>query len=150
MKQDNSFWTLVYHPFYGLELHLLFSNHFGNCLLPMQALKIISKGFETDSPQIFSIQILIIWPWALLGSRSQIILAIILLLNDIDEITFSAPFKNVERGLLELFIKEHCSVIKELNISVFSLKLITCLLWYIKGEIQRIFLLFKNIFKVSQ
>ena len=61
----------------------------------MQDLKIISKGLEMDSPQILSKQILIIsWPWASLGSSSQIMPAKSLLLNDIDEINLSVLFKN--------------------------------------------------------
>ena len=102
----------------------------------MQDLKIISKGFEIDSPQTLSIWILIISrPWALLGSRFQIILAISVLLNDIDEINFSALFKNFEG----IFIKEHWSAKKELNISTFSLKMVTYLFWWIKVGIQAFF-----------
>ena len=59
-------------------------------------------------------------------------------------------FKNVERSLLELFIKEHWSAKKELNISGFFLKFVTYLFWLLKGGIQGIFLLFKNILKVDQ
>ena len=69
-------------------------------------LKIISKGFEIDLPQFLSIQMLIIsWLWALLGSRFWIILEIQLLPNEFEEINLSVHFKNVERSLLELFIK---------------------------------------------
>ena len=108
----------------------------------MQDLKIISKGIEMDSLQILSIRILIIWwPWALLGSRSRIILAISLLLNDIDEINLSVLFKNVEGILLELFIKEHCSAkrVFSLKFSIFSLKSVTYLFWSFQGGIQGIF-----------
>ena len=93
-----------------------------------------------DSPQILSIQILILsWPWALLGSTSRIILAISLLLNDIDETILSILFKNVEGSLLELFIKDHCSAKKEFNFSAFSLKSVTHLFWCCEGGIQGIF-----------
>ena len=94
----------------------------------MQDFKIISKGFKMDSPQILTIQILIIWwSWALLGSMPQIILAVSLLLNDIDEINLSVLFENIKGSWLELFIREHCSAKKELNISAFSLKSVTYL-----------------------
>ena len=81
---------------------------------------------------------------------SQIILAISLLLNDIDEINLSVLFKNVEGCLLELFIKDHCSEKKMLDICAFSLKSVTYLFWCLKDGIQGIFLLFKNIFKDDQ
>ena len=77
-------------------------------------------------------------------------LAMSLLLNNIDEIIFSVLFKNVKGSLQELFMKEFCSARKELNISVFSLRSVTYLFWYLKGGIQGIFLLCKNIFKVDQ
>ena len=38
--------------------------------------------------------------------------------------------------MLELFIKEHCSAKKELNISAFSLKSVTYLFWCFKGGIH--------------
>ena len=76
---------------------------------------------------------------ALLRSRSRIILAISLLLNNIDEINLFVLFKNVEESLLELFIKEHSSAKKEMKISVFSLKSVNYLFWCLKGEMQEIF-----------
>ena len=54
-------------------------------------------------------------------------LAMSLLLNNIDEIIFSVLFKNVKGSLQELFMKEFCSARKELNISVFSLRSVTYL-----------------------
>ena len=56
-----------------------------------------------------------------------------------DEINLSVLFKNVEGNLLELFIKEHCSAKKELNISALSLKSVTYLFWCFKGGIQTFF-----------
>ena len=50
---------------------------------------------------------------------------------------------------MELFIKEHCSAKKELNISAFSLKSVTYLFWCFKGGIQGIFLLFKISSKLT-
>ena len=47
MKPVGSFLTLAYHPFYGLEPHLLFLHSLGNCPFPMQDLKITSKGTLT-------------------------------------------------------------------------------------------------------
>ena len=150
MKQIGNFLTPTYYPFYGLEPHFCFHLIRG-CPFSIQDSRIISKAFETDSPHILSIQILITsWLWALLRSRSRIIWAISLLLYDIDEINFSDLLKNVEGSLLEQFIKEHCSAKKELNISVFSLKSVTSLFWWLKDGIQGIFLLFKNIFKVDK
>ena len=131
--------------------HICFFHPSGNWQFSMQDLKIISKGFKMDSPQILTIRILIIWwPWSLLESRSRIILTISLLLNDADEISFSVLLKNIEGSLLDLFIKDYCSAKKKLNISAFSLKYVICLYWCFKDGIQGIFLFFKNIFKVDQ
>ena len=107
----------------------------------MQDLTTISKGFEMDWPQILRIRILIIsWPWALLGSRSRIILAISLLLNDIDQVNIFAFFKNVERSL-----KERSSVKNELNISAFSLKLF----WCFKVECKEFFYYSRTSWKLT-
>ena len=103
-----------------------------------------------DSLQILSIRILIMsWPWALLKSRSWIILAISLLLNDTDEVNLSALFKNVEQSLLQLFIKEHCSAKKELKISAFLLKSVAYLFWCFKGGIPGTFYYSKTSSKLT-
>ena len=65
-----------------------------------------------------------------------------------DEINLYVLFKNVEGSLLELFIKEHCSTKKELNISAFSLKSVTYLFWCLWWDKRN--LLFKSVFRVVQ
>ena len=130
--------------------HICFFPFIRKLIFSRQDLKIISKGFETDSPQILSIRILTTsWPRALLESRSWIILAISLLLNNIDEIIFFILFKNVKGSMLELFIKGHCSAKKELNISAFSLKSFTYLFCWLKGEIQGFFYCWKTYSKLT-
>ena len=122
MKQFGCFLTPVYHLFYKLERYLLFSIHQKTNIFSIQDLKVISKSFQTGTPQILSMRILVIsWPLALLWWRCQVIFGISLLLNEIGQRTFSFLFKNVEGSLLELFIKKHCSA-KELNRSALSLK----------------------------
>ena len=56
-------------------------------------------------------------------------MAISLLLNDFDEVTFAIVFQNVEGILHELFIKDRCSTKKELNISAFSSEFVIYLLY---------------------
>ena len=137
-------------PFLWTRTTFAFFHPLGNWPFSMQGSKIISKSFEMDSPQILNIPILIIsWPWALVRSRSRIILEISLLLNDIDETNLSVLFKNLEGSVLESFIKGHCSAKKELNISALSLKSVTYLFWCFKGGIQGIFLLFKISSKLT-
>ena len=113
MKQIGSFLTLVYHLFYEPEPHFFFpfirkiaffDARFENYLSNFS--NGLTGNFEyTNTYHIMTMNLI-------LGSGSRIILVISLLLNHIDEINFSVLFNNVERSLLELFIKEHCSVKK--------------------------------------
>ena len=127
--------------------HICFFPFIRKLTFSTEALNIFSKGLGMDAPQILSIRILIIWwPWASLGLRSQIILVISLLLNNIDEITFSVLFKNVDGNLLELFLKEHSPAKEELNISAFALKSVAYLFWWLKCVIQWIFFYYSKIY----
>ena len=145
MKKVGSFLTLDYHIFLWIGITFAFFHLYRNYLFSMEDSKIVSKGFEIDSPQILSIRIhIILWPWGLLRSRSWIGLWVsslqnqspifmntffiehlrwlfISLLNNTDVITFSFSFKYVEGSLLESFIKEHSPAKNELEIPVFSL-----------------------------
>ena len=67
------------------------------------------------------------WPWALLGSRFWINVAISSLVNVTVEIDLSVFFQILEGSSLELFIIEHCLAKNQLNNSAFFLKSVTYL-----------------------
>ena len=126
--------------------HICFFPFIRKLTFSTEALNIFSKGLGMDAPQILSIRILIIWwPWASLRSRSQIILVISLLLNNIDEITFSVLFKNVDGNLVELFLKEHSPSKGGIEYFRFRFK-ICCILILVKCVIQRIFFYYSKIY----
>ena len=61
-----------------------------------------------DLPQIFSMRLLIFsWPWALLGFKSEIILAMFPLVNSILDNSREVKWIRSERSLLPLPIIDH-------------------------------------------
>ena len=117
----------------------------------MQDWKVKSSGLQIDLPHSSNMQMLIISrPWALLGSRFLINVAILSQEKVIAEIDFSVFLKKFRGSSLELSILEHCSAKNKLNNSAFFLKSVTYLLCWSNGGIQGIFLLFKNVFNNDQ
>ena len=79
-------------------------------------------------PHSFNMRMLnMLWPWALLGSKFWINVAILSLVNVIVEIDLSVFLQRLEGSSLELFIMEHFLAKKQLNNSVFFLKSVTYL-----------------------
>ena len=73
----------------------------GNFPLSMHNLKISSKGFKTESPQIFQMRILIVSKlWILFGLRFLMILAISSLVNEIVERRFFVLLRESAGSLL--------------------------------------------------
>ena len=89
----------------------------------MHDLKISSKGFKVESPQIFNVQILIMSkPWSLFGLRFLMILAISHLVNEIVERKLFVLLKESIGNLLVFSTSVHCLAKKLLKTWVFSLK----------------------------
>ena len=66
------------------------------------------------------------------------------------EITFPVCLNKTNGSTLELFAREHWLEKKLLNYSVLSLHLVMYVLSWNSGEMQGIFLLFRNDFKIDQ
>ena len=71
-----------------------------------------------------------IWPWALLGSKLWVNVAISLVVKVTAKIDLSAFLQRLKGSSLELFIMEHCLAKKKLNNSIFFLKSVTYLFWW--------------------
>ena len=82
----NDSFQLVICYFSWTRTTLSFFHSTGNFALSMHDLKLISKGFKMESPQIFNMRILIMWkPWVLSGLRFLMTLEISSLVNEIVE-----------------------------------------------------------------
>ena len=117
----------------------------------IQDLKIISKGFHNEWPQILIIRILISsGPYAISGFKFWIIYKILSWERSMDVSDWSVrDVKLFESSLLFCNI-EHCSAKKESKSSTFWRKSIIKLpLWYSGGMIG-IFLSFMKLFKMDQ
>ena len=76
----DSFSNIVYHLSYEFGLNWLFFHSNGKESMSIHWMKIRFKVLQTDLPQIFIMQILILsWPWALFGSKFCMIISISLL-----------------------------------------------------------------------
>ena len=125
---------------------LAFFPSVGNSPCFIQNWSIKSSGLQIDLPHSFNMRMLNMpWPWALLGSRFWIHVAISSLVNVTVEIDLSTFFQILEGSSLESFIIENCLAKKQLNNSAFFLKSVTYLFWWKRGGIQGIFLLFNTI-----
>ena len=114
-----SFSVFSYLLFYVQELHLLFFHSKGNFPLSRHDLGINSSGLQRQAPQSFTIRILIIWPWALFGSRFLIVFKISSLVKRIVDSDPWVFFVKFVGRLLQEFNKEHSFAEKVLNISFF-------------------------------
>ena len=94
--------------------------------------------------------LVISWPWALFGSNFWIIFAMSSEPTSMGEITFPVCLNKTKGSTLELFVREHWLEKKLLNYSVLSLHLVMYVLSWNSGEMQGIFLLFRNDFKIDQ
>ena len=116
-----------------------------------QALKISPKGLLIESPQIFKMRMLImLWSWALLGSKLLIILIIPLTENVMFDKDLSVKSSKSVGSTLLFRTNEHWSEKKEFNNSAFSLKSIINLFSWKIGGIQGTFLSVKKHFKIEQ
>ena len=84
--------------------------------------------------------LIISWPWALLGSKFLINVAVSSQLKVIAEADLSVFLRKLKESSLDLSIIENCLAI---------LKFVTYLLFKSKGGIQGIFL-FSNVFNIDQ
>ena len=120
---------------------LVFFHCEGNFPFSKHDRKIIPSGWQIDSSQIFNNRILIIlWPWALFGSRFQIIFKISYAENSTVESDCRVFLLRTEGSLQLLLKREHCLVKKSLKSSAFSLKFMTNLPLCNTGGVQGIFL----------
>ena len=128
-----------------------FSSSVGNSPCFIQDWNIKSKGLQMDLPHSFNKQMLnMSWPWALLGPRFWIIVAISSLVKVTVEIGFFVLLQRMKGSLLKLFIIEHCLAKKQLNSSAFFLKSVTYLFQWMRGGIRLIVLLFNDDFNIEQ
>ena len=119
---DDSF-QLVVCFFLWTGTTLAFFYSMGNFPLSMHDLKISSKGFKIESPQIFNMRILIMSkPWALFGLKFLVIFAISSLVNETVERRLFVLLKELVGSLLEFSTSVHCLAKKSLKIWAFSLK----------------------------
>ena len=115
----------------------------------IQHRKVNWSSFYIELPHISIIRILIIsWPWALFGSNFWITFAMSFQLKLMEEITFSLILNKNKESTLELFIGEHWLAKTLLKNS--ALYLVLYLFQWSSGEIQGIFLLLRNDFKIDQ
>ena len=127
-----------------------FSSSVGNSPCFIQDWNIKSKGLQIDLLHSFNIQMLNMpWPWALLGPRFWINVAILSLVKVTVDIDFSGFLQRMKGSSLELFIIEHCLAKKQLNSCAFFLKSVTYLFQWKRGGIQLIVLLFNNDFNID-
>ena len=123
---------------------LAFFQFWGKTSCSKQALKISPKGLLIESLQIFNMWILImLWPWALLGSKLFIILPISLSVNVMFDKDLSVKSSKSVGSTLLFRNNEHWLAKKELDNSAFSLKLVINLLLWKIGRIHWAFLLVK-------
>ena len=116
-------------------------------------LNVKSSGLQIDLLHSFNVRMLNMWwPWAVLGSRFWINVAISSLVKVTVEIDLSDFFffQILEGSSLELFIIEDCLAKKQLNNFAFSLKSVKYLFWWKRGGMQGTFLLFNNYFNIDQ
>ena len=105
---------------------MAFFHSVGNSPCFIQDWNIKSSGLQIDLPHSFNIRMLnMSWPWALLGSRFWINVAISSLVKVTVEIDLSVFSQILEGSSLELFIAEHCLAKKQLNDSALFLKSVT-------------------------
>ena len=90
------------------------------------------------------------WPWALLGSRFWINVAISSLVKVTVEIDLSVFSQILEGSSLELFIVEHCLAKKAVKRFCLVFKISYVLFWWRRGGMQWFFLLFNNDFNIDQ
>ena len=123
-RLDDSFQLAVcFFCFLWTGTTLAFFHSMGNFPLSMHDLKISSKGFKIESPQIFNMRILIMSkPWALFGLRFLMILAMLFSVNETVERMLFILLKESIGSLLIFSTSVHCVAKKLLKIWAFSLK----------------------------
>ena len=103
-KLDDSFQLAACYFFMNWAT-LVFFHSMGNFPLSIHDLKISSKWFKIEPPQIFNIRILIMSkPWALFGLRFLMILAMSPLVNEIVERRLFVLLEESIRNLLEVVV----------------------------------------------
>ena len=121
-RLDSSFQLVVCYFFMNWD-NISFFHSMRNFPLSMPDLKISSKVFKIESPQIFNMRILIMSkPWALFGLRFLMILAKSSLVNEIAERRLYVLLKESIGSLLVFSTSVHCLAKTLLKIWTFSLK----------------------------
>ena len=129
------------------RINIWFYYSVGNFPCFIQDWKIKSSGLQIDLPHSFNKRMLIIsWPWALLGSRLLINVAISPQEKLISEIDLSVFLRRFKGSSLELSVLEHCLAKNKLNNSAFFFKSVTYLLSWGKVGIQGNFFVWKYYF----
>ena len=105
----------------------------------IQDWKIKSSSLQIDLQHSFNMWMLLSWPWALLGSRFFINVAISSKAKAIAETDLSIFLRKFKGSSLELSILEHCWAKNKLNNSAFFFKSVTYLLSKVKEEYREFF-----------
>ena len=106
---------------------------------------------QIESTHIFSMRKLIIsWPWALLGSKPLTIFSMSLSVKEMLDRDLTVKILQLVESSLVFVINEHWLAKKELNSSVFSIKLVMNLLSWKIGRMQGTFLPVKKPFKIDK
>ena len=150
MKQDCIFNISLITFFMSWNIISFFHSQ-GKLPVRKQILKIMFRGQQIESLNIFSIRMLISsWAWALFGSRLLINRRMPSFAKWQKDVVLSVRKSNSEGKTLLFGIWEHWLAKKELKISLFSWKSTINLSPWNSGGMQRIFFPLNSAFKNVQ